>query len=120
MRLSSPQAVQGHPAFGALFETHVVTEIWKQLQALPLVPTLYHYRQHSGAEIDLIIEKDGLLFPIEIKASSRVGPSDARSIHTFRDKVGNAAQSGLIVYAGSKTLQVTDSCVAVPFDLMPS
>jgi predicted AAA+ superfamily ATPase len=120
MRLSSPQAVQGHPAFGALFETHVVTEIWKQLQALPLVPTLYHYRQHSGAEIDLIIEKDGLLFPIEIKASSRVGPSDARSIHTFRDKVGNAAQSGLIVYAGSKTLQVTDSCVAVPFDLMPN
>jgi predicted AAA+ superfamily ATPase len=119
MRLSSPQAVQGHPAFGALFETHVVTEIWKQLQALPLVPTLYHYRQHSGAEIDLIIEKDGRFFPIEIKASSGIGPSDARSIHTFQERVGNTAQPGLIVYAGSKILQVSDSCAAVPFDLLP-
>jgi len=31
MRLSSPEAVQGHPAFGALFETLVVTECHKQV-----------------------------------------------------------------------------------------
>ena len=119
IRLSSPQAVQGHPAFGALFETHVVTEIWKQLQALPLVPTLYHYRQHSGTEVDLIIENDGLLFPVEVKASTRIGPSDARSINVFREKMGTNAQPGLIVYAGTEILQITDACVAVPFDLLP-
>jgi len=118
MRLSSPRAVQGHPAFGALFETFVVTECWKQLQCLPLVPTLYHYRQHSGAEVDLVIERDGCLFPLEIKASSRVRPSDARSIHTFQDAVGATAQNGLVIYAGGEVLRLSDRCLAVPFDLM--
>lgn len=119
MRLSSPQAAQGHPAFGALFETLVVTECWKQLQQMSLVPTLYHYRQHSGAEVDLIIEKDGFFFPIEIKAASHVGPADARSICTFQGNVGPAAQVGLVVYAGSEVLRLGDACVAAPFDLLP-
>jgi len=120
MRLSGPKAVQGHPAFGALFETLVVTEIWKQLQAQPSQPTLYHFRQHKSTEVDLILEADGRLFPIEIKASSRVGPADARAIDSFREKVGDTVQVGLIVYAGSKILKLTDRCVAIPFDLMPT
>ncbi len=119
LRLSSPQAVQGHPAFGALFETFVVTEIWKQLQAQPLIPALYHYRQHSGAEVDLVVEKDGMLFPVEVKAASHVRPGDARSIQIFREKVGPKVQPGLVVYAGSEVLKLSDDCAAVPFDLLP-
>jgi predicted AAA+ superfamily ATPase len=118
MRLSTPKAVQGHPAFGALFETLVVTECWKQLQQQSLVPTLYHYRQHSGAEVDLVIEKDGLFFPIEIKASSQARPSDNRSIEIFRENVGEAVQPGLVIYAGTEVLRLSRDCVAVPFDLM--
>jgi predicted AAA+ superfamily ATPase len=120
LRISSPKALQGHPAFGSLFESLVVTDVWKQLQELPLVPTLYHYRQHSGAEVDLIIEKDGLLYPIEVKASSRARPSDARSIGIFRDRTGDSTRPGVIVYAGSEILRVNEDCIAVPFDLQQS
>jgi predicted AAA+ superfamily ATPase len=119
LRFSSPKALQGHPAFGSLFETLVATDIWKQLQEQPLVPALYHYRQHSGAEVDLIIEKDGLLYPVEVKASSRARPSDARSIGIFRERVGDSTRPGVIVYAGSEILQVNEDCIAVPFDLQP-
>lgn len=118
MRLSSPSAVQGHPAFGALFETLAVTEMWKQLQRMSLVPTIYHYRQHSGAEVDLVIEKDGMLYPIEIKASSQARPSDARGIEIFSRNVGDCVQPGLVVYAGREILQLNDRCVAAPFDLI--
>lgn len=117
LRLSSPEAVQGHPAFGALFETLVVTECHKQLQGQDLVPVLHHYRQHSGAEVDLVVEKDGRFFPVEIKASSAVGPADARSMGIFQEKFGTAAQPGLIVYGGTKVLRVGEKCAAVPFDL---
>lgn len=118
MRLSSPEAVQGHPAFGALFETLVVTECYKQVQSQSLPPVFHHYRQHSGAEIDLVLELDGRLFPIEVKAASTVGPMDARSVQVFREKLGAAAMPGLIVYGGRKVLKVTDHCAAVPFDLI--
>ncbi|MEN8256092.1 MAG: ATP-binding protein [Verrucomicrobiota bacterium] len=120
MRISSDQAVQGHPAFGALFETLVATEIHKRLQPMSLPPTLYHYRQHSGAEVDLIIEKDGLLFPVEIKSSARIHPMDARSISIFQEKMGTHAQAGLVVYAGEQVLRLGDRCIAVPFDLVGS
>jgi len=117
LRLSSPAAVQGHPAFGALFETLVVTECHKQIQQLSLVPALSHYRQHSGAEVDLIIEKDGALFPIEVKASSQIRPRDARSISIFQETVGDAATAGLIIYGGTEVVRLNERCVAVPFDL---
>ena len=118
MRLSSPEAVQGHPAFGALFETRVATECHKQVQSQVLPPVLHHYRQHSGAEIDLVLERDGKFFPLEVKASSTVGPADARSIRVFGEKLGDAAMPGLIVYGGRKVLKLADHCVAVPFDLI--
>lgn len=117
MRLSSHEAVQGHPAFGALFETLAVTECHKQLQCRSLFPALYHYRQHSGAEIDLVIEKDGKLFPIEIKAASNVRPSDCRSIDVFREKMGDVVQPGLIIAGCKDVFRVGERCVAVPFDL---
>lgn len=117
MRLSSPEAIQGHPAFGALFETLVVTECLKQAQAQELVPILHYYRQHSGAEVDLVLEKDGKFFPIEIKAASSVGPVDGRSIRILRETLGDAVQPGLVIYGGREILKLTNDCAAVPFDL---
>ena len=118
MRLSSPEAVQGHPAFGALFETLVVTECHKQVQSQNLPPVLHHYRQHSGAEIDLVLERDGHLFPIEVKSASSAGRMDARSIGIFREKMRDVAMPGLVIYGGKKVLRISDHCVAVPFDLV--
>jgi predicted AAA+ superfamily ATPase len=118
MRLSSPEAVQGHPAFGALFETGVVLECCRQLQVRSMVPALYHYRQHSGAEVDLVVEKDGRFFPVEIKASSQVRPTDARSLATLRRNLSAPVEAGLIIYAGSELLKLDEQTVAVPFDLV--
>jgi len=94
-----------------------VTECYKQVQRQTLPPMLHHYRQHSGVEVDLVLERDGKFFPVEVKASSTVGPMDARSIRVFGEKLGNAGMPGLIVYGGRKVLKLTDRCVAVPFDL---
>lgn len=117
MRLSSPEAIQGHPAFGALFETMIVMECYRQVQQQSLVPTFYHYRQHSGAEIDLIIEKDGILYPIEIKAGTKIGKHDLRSMEIFRNKVNKKIGPGLIIYSGREILKMNEFCTAVPFDL---
>lgn len=65
-RVSSPQALAGHPLFGALFETAVVAEIRKLVAAASVRANLYHWRSHGGAEVDLVLERDGTRFPIEI------------------------------------------------------
>ena len=65
---STPHALPDSPLWGALFETCGVNEIQKQV-ALPGGGIhVYHRRSHGGAEVDLLIEKDSVLYPIEIKA----------------------------------------------------
>lgn len=67
--------------------------------------------------MDLVLEKDGRFFPIEVKVASQVGPGDARSIQTFQERFGKSTHPGVIIYGGREILKVTDSCVAIPFDL---
>ncbi|KKT72624.1 MAG: hypothetical protein UW70_C0105G0007, partial [Candidatus Peregrinibacteria bacterium GW2011_GWA2_44_7] len=67
--ISSPEALSGHPLLGAIFETAVLGEIRKLASLLATKPNFYHWRASSGAEVDLILERDGKFFPIEIKAT---------------------------------------------------
>jgi len=77
---SSPEVIAGHLMQGRLFETFIVMEIIKLIQQLPIQPNLYHFRSHSGAEVDLILELNGVLYPIEIKAKSNPNRRDKSGI----------------------------------------
>ena len=55
---------------GALFENYVVSEIVKSYQCCGTEPYIYYYRDKDAKEIDIMIEKDGKLYPIEIKKSA--------------------------------------------------
>ena len=54
---------------GALLENYCVSEIMKSYQNCAEEPYLYYYRDRDMKEIDLIMEHDGTLFPMEIKKS---------------------------------------------------
>jgi len=119
LRIGSPEALPSHPSFGSIFETFAVLELYKQMQTLPSQPALYHFRQHSGAEVDLLIELNGKYFPVEFKAASRVSASDARGVEDFREKVGPLAGAGLVVYAGKEPYRLTANTLAVPIQWCP-
>ena len=115
--ISSPQAMLGHPLWGALFETAIFTEIQKMAHAMGTAPMIYHWRKHSGAEVDLILERDGILFPIEIKASTKVGRSDARGMMAFREEYHHLKIApGLIIAPVEKMFPVTEHDYAFPWD----
>ncbi|MCL1835841.1 MAG: DUF4143 domain-containing protein [Oscillospiraceae bacterium] len=51
---------------GAILENFVVSEIIKSHYNCGLEPYVYYYRDKDAKEIDIIIEGDGKLFPIEL------------------------------------------------------
>lgn len=55
---------------GAILENYAVSEIVKSYHNSGHEPNLYYYRDKDTKEIDLIIESDGKLHPIEIKKSA--------------------------------------------------
>ena len=55
---------------GAFFETFVVSEVIKSYQNKGLPAPICYYRDKDKREIDLIIEQNNTLYPIEIKKSA--------------------------------------------------
>ncbi len=116
--ISSPEALSGHPLLGAMFETAVVGELRKLASLLPTKPNCYHWRVSSGAEVDIILERDGKFFPIEIKASHQPKIADARGVEAFRKNYPHLnIQAGLVIAPSSEFLPLTDHVYSLPWDL---
>jgi hypothetical protein len=80
---------------------------------------LYHWRAHSGAEVDLIIEKDGLLWPIEFKLAGRPGLNDARGLASFAASYPHyRIGQRIIVSGGQEAYQLDRDTVVVPLSLL--
>ena len=117
-RVSSPAALMSNPMQGALFETHVVLDILKQSQAMRYPPRFHHWRQHSGAEVDLVLERDGMLVAVEAKSGARVSRGDARGIRAFRENhPGQRHGVGVVVAAVKAPALFGDDIVALPYDI---
>ena len=115
MRITSLEGLIGHPAFGALFETFCVSFIRSHL-ALDNVQ-LYHWRTQGGAEVDLIIEKDGMFFPIEFKSTTNPSGQDARGILQFYKNYPHLKiQKGLVIHAGSNVIPLGEHAVGIPWN----
>ena len=55
---------------GALLENYTISEILKSYHNAGKEPYIYYYRDNNKKEIDLLIEQNGKLFPMEIKKTA--------------------------------------------------
>lgn len=116
--ISSKNAMGSHPLWGSLFESAVVSDLRKQSLLMPTPPRFYHWRTHSGAECDLVLERDGKYYPIEIKAKSRPNRSDAKGLDAFREAHPNLnVQKGLVIAPAEESYAITADVLVIPWDL---
>lgn len=81
---------------GNFFENFVIVEIIKSYYNNgELRPPLYFYRDKDKKEIDLIIEQNGKLYPVEIKKSANPN-KDMISNFKVLEKVGEVGAGGII------------------------
>ena len=114
-RIPSPDAVPVSPHFGALFETWVVGTVHKEFIHLGTPPAPHHWRTRGGAEVDLVLDQGGRLYPIEVKAGTRLSGHDLRGLAAFRETYGDAVGPALVVYAGQTVYRPSRDVVAVPW-----
>lgn len=116
--ISSANGIASHPLWGAIFENAVVCELRKQSLTMLTPPQMYHWRVYSGAECDLILERDGRFYPIEIKAKTRPTRKDAHGLNSFRLNYPNLnVQKGLIIAPTDEIYAVTENDYVIPWDL---
>jgi predicted AAA+ superfamily ATPase len=79
-RWLTPQTIQFGAKAGQFFETWVVSEIVKsQLNAGKSTHDIYFYRDAEQREIDIVLEANRTIYPIEIKMSAKPDKKMARA-----------------------------------------
>jgi predicted AAA+ superfamily ATPase len=94
----SPDILESSHFAGAIFETFVVSEIIKSFSNKGLDPSryIYHYRDNNKNEVDIIIEYNNKLYPIEIKKSKEPGKSALKGFHALKD-IGTEIANGTVL-----------------------
>ena len=113
--LMDPEHAASGPMGGAILETAAVSEIYKTLIHSSLDPRTYFWRTSAGTEVDIVVEFERLLVPIEVKLSSTPRPAMASSLKTFQEDFGERAAPGYVIHTGDIRLPLGLGVIALPF-----
>lgn len=95
-RWSSAEVLESGAMNGAILENYVVAEIAKTYMNSGKEPYMYYYRDKDAREIDIILEHDGILNPIEIKKTSNPG-TELTKVFALLDKASVPRGKGAVV-----------------------
>ncbi len=93
---SSAETLESGAMNGAILENYVVSEIMKTYMNCGKEPYLYYYRDKDAKEIDIVLEHDGVLNPIEIKKTSNPGTELTKVFHLL-DKSSVPRSKGAVI-----------------------
>ena len=116
-RWSSPETAMEGAMSGALLENYTVAEIIKTYQNAGQEPFLYYYRDKDAREIDLILERDGKLFPIEIKKMASP-PKKLTKVFDLIDKSPLQRGTGAILCMADQLVAFDQNNLIVPISLI--
>ena len=114
LRLSaSAKTLESGAMSGQILETWVIAELLKSYLHHGLVPPFYYYRDKDKKEIDLLIVRDGTLFPLECKKTASPNREDIRTFHTLAGRATPTGAGGIICLA-KDVLPIADGILSIP------
>lgn len=93
---SSAETLESGAMNGAVLENYVVAEIRKTYLNCGKEPYMYYYRDKDAREIDIVLEHDGVLNPIEIKKTSNPG-AELVKVFAVLDKSSAPRSKGAVI-----------------------
>lgn len=95
-RWSSAEVLESGAMNRAILENYVVSEIAKTYMNSGREPYMYYYRDKDAKEIDIVLEHDGILNPIEIKKTSNPG-TELTKVFALLDRASVPRGKGAVV-----------------------
>ena len=93
---SSAETLESGAMNGAILENYVVGEIMKTYLNNGKAPFIYYYRDKDAKEIDIVLEHDDVLNPIEIKKSANPG-SELVKVFGLLDNASIPRSKGAVI-----------------------
>ena len=102
-------------ASGAHLEILVLNDLMVWRDGQTPAPEVLFWRTTTELEVDFVVESDGRLLPIEVKAAANPGYADTRGIRAFRQEYSERCPGGLLLHGGEQTQWMSDRILAVPW-----
>ena len=78
-------------------------------------PQIYFWRTSTGTEVDLLVEEEGKLIPLEVKLSATPKPAMAAGIRALQEDLGDKVAHGYVVHPGNICLPLGQGVTSLPF-----
>jgi len=114
--ISNIQVLDTHPLRGSLFENMVITEFLKENFSRGSSGNLFFWRDNTGNEIDLILDQDNKLTPVEIKSGQTITDEYFKNLRFWAKLSGS--ESGFVVYGGQDFQKRSNGVNVIPFTRM--
>ncbi|MDR1954198.1 MAG: ATP-binding protein [Clostridiales Family XIII bacterium] len=106
-------------AFGALLETFVVSELFKQQTWSDTDYTLYHYRDREKREVDIVVElPNGKIIALEVKAKSSLVNRDLLGIKKIKEVMGDRFVCGIVLHSGHEAHAFEKGIYSAPLNAL--
>lgn len=95
-KIESPEELQNGERAGHYLESYIISDIIKNYNSISTRTAIYYYRDAHGKEIDLIIKKNNILYPYEIKKTASPNLSMIKNFQILEEGVKKVGTGGLI------------------------
>ena len=112
-KYSSPEILANGALAGYILENYVVIEIIKSHKNAAKDSLFWYYRDKDNKEVDMILESDGMLHPIEIKRSVNPGTELSGSFKIL-DKATVPRGTGAIICLRDELSAIDSNNLIVP------
>ncbi|AHG73732.1 AAA+ superfamily ATPase [Mannheimia sp. USDA-ARS-USMARC-1261] len=115
----TPETISSGAKSGQFFETFVVSQVIKSFNNQGIEPPLYFYRDTNQKEIDLIIEYNRTLYPVEIKVTASPNKKMAKSFDLLSPLSPEwTLGQGVIINQYPTKLYLSENLVALPLSYL--
>lgn len=111
----TPETIQNGAKSGQFFDTFVISQIIKSFTNNGMKPPIYFYRDTNQKEIDVIIEYEQTLYPIEIKTTASPNKKMARHFSVLNNVADDIiVGNGFIINQYPNKLFLAENLIALP------
>jgi predicted AAA+ superfamily ATPase len=103
LRIQSPEDLRLHGSRGSIFESFVVADLLKNFLNRGREADLYFWRDSTGHEIDVVIDRGLERIAVEVKSAQTVAEDFFSGIDFWRKLIGDPEAPSALVYGGDRS-----------------
>ena len=110
--IGSQDILRSHVNLSAVWESFITEELLKGFRNRLIPVQSWFYKTHNGAEVDLILEGEFGVLPIDIKLGPKTPKGKVRAMTTFIKEFD--CPYGIVINNGQKVKNITPKILQIP------